>query len=162
MLRPGDFYRTPPRLFRWLDDAYHFDVDVAATERDRLCARHFDDAFALGAPWAAFGARFFGNPPYSQLRRWIAKAHEEARAAPITVALLVPAPNGGRVWHEHVFGHATRIVFIAGRVSFINPVTGAPQPGVNRYGSCVVVYEPGAIDTGTTALESVELSAIMK
>ena len=158
ILRPGDYYRTPPQLFLWLDNTYHFDVDAAATERDRLCARHFADAFAVR--WAEHARAAFCNPPYSQLRRWIAKAHEEARAGSITVVLLVPMPNGGRVWHEHVFGHATRVIFIAGRVSFVNPVTGAPQPGVNRYGSCVVVYEAGKIDTGKTELESVTLREI--
>jgi hypothetical protein len=52
---------TPPALFRQLDAEFHFDLDVAATRENALCARFFireDDAIVQ--PWRG---TVYCNPP---------------------------------------------------------------------------------------------------
>ena len=70
-------WRTPPDLFRSLDEEFHFTLDAAANEANHLCPRYYsklDSAFAHA--WT--GERVFCNPPYGRdSGRWIAKfAHE--------------------------------------------------------------------------------------
>lgn len=151
-----DSFETPAPLYAWFHAQYRFQLDAAATATNSKCPLYFADAFTRDY-WGTYASSIWLNPPYTRVRRWIAKAHLEAQRGGCTIVLLVLTPNGEMAWHDHVIGHATRVVFIAGRVSFIHPLTKQPVKG-NRYGSVAIVYEQGKIDTGTTALESLPLT----
>ena len=70
-------WRTPPDLFRALDDEFHFTLDAAANEANHLCDRYYtatDSAFSHS--WA--GERVFCNPPYGRdAAKWIEKCARE-------------------------------------------------------------------------------------
>lgn len=160
MEKPNDKCETPPKLFQWLDRRYKFELDAAATADNTKCPRFFEDALNT-THWGEWAASIFCNPPYSKTQQWIAKCWLEASHDDCTIAVLIPPPNGGRYWHDYVFGKASKVIFIAGRVAFLDPETKHPIEGTNRYGSCVVVYEKGKVNRGLTEIESVLLSDIM-
>jgi phage N-6-adenine-methyltransferase len=154
-----DSFETPPALYDYWNARYGgFELDAAATAANSKCPKFFADLFARDY-WGRYARRIWMNPPYSGVGRYVAKAHLEAQRGGCTIVALILTPNGERFWHDHVIGHATRVVFIAGRVSFLHPLTHEPVKG-NRFGSVAVIYEEGKIDTGHTELESIKLSEL--
>lgn len=80
-------------------------------------------------------ANVFCNPPYSQIRQFIGKAAEEARAGRATVVCLVPARTDTRWWHQWIYDarwHRTRpgveVRFLKGRLKFGGSDNSAPFP----------------------------------
>lgn len=74
--------------------------------------------------------RVWLNPPYGrEITRWITRlaAHGNGIA-------LVFARTDTRWWHEHIFGRASALLFLRGRVSFCRPdgreEQAAPAPSV--------------------------------
>ena len=126
---------------------YDFDVDLAATERNALCDKWLSpEVDALSVSW---GGRYhcgFCNPPYSCIKPWLSKAIDQAEIHNHTSVFLIPPPNGELLYGDYVFGHASEVIFITGRLSFIG-VDGKPTSG-NPRGSMVVVYR--ANDLGDT------------
>src|SRR4051812_40636872 len=48
----SDEYTTPQHLFNFLDDLFHFTLDVAASTRNTKCAEYYDKALdALAQDW---------------------------------------------------------------------------------------------------------------
>lgn len=149
-----DEWRTPPAVFEWFHERLRFAWDLASTSENTLCqgggiTRH-DDALALS--WASVLSPMRGwcNPPYSDIDPWLEKAVAEARRG-FTSAFLIPSPNGEERYHRYVFGAASEVHFIGGRLAFLRP-DGTPQAG-NRWGSIVVVYR--GFDLGNTRYVSV-------
>lgn len=149
---PGDEWRTPPFVFEFMNRLHRFGIDLAATEHNALCSHWFDIAGdGLKEDWAWYAGAFhvnpvgWLNPPYSNIDPWLAKARNEAVRGFTTVA-LIPAPNGERIYHRHVFGIASEVMFIEGRLAFLMP-DGKPKPG-NTRGSIIVTYR--AHDLGNT------------
>lgn len=136
---PGDNWRTPRYVFDWLARRYAFEVDLAASRENALCAAWLTPADdALGVDWHAHWLVGWCNPPYSDPAPWLAKAREEACSG-FTTVLLVPTPNGERHFGAHVFDVATEVIFITGRLAFLG-ADGEPVAG-NRAGSVVAIYE---------------------
>ena len=135
-----DSWATPPFIFHWLDDAFIFDVDLAASHKNKKCERYFTvDDDALNNDWHGFDSKTgFCNPPYSNISPWINKAIQESKLG-FTTVMLIPTPNGESYYND-VFENATEIVFITGRLSFI-AADGKPKSG-NPKGSCVVIFRP--------------------
>lgn len=132
----GD-WRTPPDLFRRLDEEFAFDLDVAATPQDRLIgARHEGwDALDGNAKW---GESNYINPPYGRdMWRWMQRAVIEAQFGK-QVVLLLPARTDTHWWTTVM--SADEVRFIKGRIKFLNHegvmMTSAPFP------SCIVVFRP--------------------
>lgn len=132
-----DEWRTPKYLFRSLDGTYHFDIDLAAKPDNALC-QNFIGVNSLGQDWHRLGCTGFLNPPYSNIDPFLKKAIDETYKGFTTVA-LIPTPNGEIRYGRYVFGVATQVTFITGRISFLTP-NGRPVSG-NTRGSMVVVYE---------------------
>ena len=68
-------WSTPRDLFDELDAEFHFDLDVASTDENALCEKHYtkdDDGLAnewTGSVWC--------NPPYGrEIGKWMRKAAE--------------------------------------------------------------------------------------
>lgn len=86
------------------------------------------------------------NPPYGEaVPFWTEKVVHEVRDHQINVVVLVLARADTRWWHRDVLGHASRLLWVPGRVRFIDPVTrkraknGCPAPSV------AIVYEQGTL-----------------
>lgn len=107
-------YQTPLWVFAFLDAIFHFTIDVAATNQNHRCRTWFTK-FTNGLSKRWFG-RVFLNPPYSDIRAWVAKCAEEAKSGTLIVALL---PNWtGAAWFDDFCADAV-ILPVAGRIKFI-------------------------------------------
>jgi len=140
-----DSWQTPQWLFDWANRRYSFQWDLAASIHNRKCDHHINiDDNALSIFWEDFDGFLWCNPPYSETGKWLKKAWESARKG-ARVAMLVPTPNGENSYRNYVFGKASEIIFINGRIGFELPNddgTATPVNG-NTRGSCLVVYNRG-------------------
>ncbi|MBQ1449598.1 MAG: adenine methyltransferase [Eggerthellaceae bacterium] len=125
-------WATPRDLFDELDAEFHFDLDVASTDANALCANHYtksDDG--LSKEWTG---RVWCNPPYGrEISKWMRKA-AESNWGGVTVC-LVPARTDTAWWHDWIVGHASEVRFIRGRLKFGGAESGAPFP------SAIVIYD---------------------
>lgn len=134
-----DNWGTPIWLFSWMDARFSFKVDLAASESNALCPVFLTkETDALTTNWSSLDGPGWCNPNYSNIDPWLAKAAMEARRG-FTSVFLIPAPNGEDRYGKYVFGVATEVIHITGRIAFIDP-RGKPVGG-NTRGSCVVIYE---------------------
>ena len=134
-----DEWQTPPWLFDWLDQRFEFGTDLAATAANALLPVFITlEDNAIATDWASLPGPAFCNPPYSNIEPWLRKAREAACDG-LTSVFLIPTPNGEEHYGFHVFGAASEVIFITGRLAFIN-TQGKPQSG-NTRGSCIVIYE---------------------
>lgn len=118
----SDNWNTPTALFQALDAEFQFNFDPCPANAP------FD---GLSTSW---GTRTYCNPPYSQLRQWLAKGWEEAGKGK-TVVFLVPSRTDTKAWHEYAM-HADEIRFIRGRLKFGGSKNSAPFP------SAIVIFRP--------------------
>jgi phage N-6-adenine-methyltransferase len=127
---------TPRPFFERLDKEFHFTTDVGATKKNALCADYLGLDNGRDALTSEWGERSFCNPPYGRnIGEWVYKAYFESREGKLVVMLL-PARTDTKWFHDWIFGRASQIIFIRGRIKFSNSKTGAPFP------SMVVVFDP--------------------
>jgi hypothetical protein len=119
----ADEWLTPPAMLHALGE---FDLDPCAaqgqpwpTAKRMLTIQ--DDGLSM-----AWSGRVWLNPPYGRaMKKWLAKlaAHGNGIA-------LVFARTDTDVFHAHVFGKATALLFLRGRIPFlrINHDTGRAAP----------------------------------
>ena len=106
----SDLWQTPPVLYAELNDEFAFDFDP--------CPAHWDGITdGLTIPW---GRHSFVNPPYSNVAKWIRKAHAEwdGGKSGKLVVMLINAITDTAAFHECIYGQAD-LRFIRGRVHFI-------------------------------------------
>lgn len=139
-----DLWRTPPALFAALDAEFCFQLDAAAAQHNALC-RNFITAEqnTLETPWSDYlnvPGYVWMNPPYSDITPFVKKAAAES-ANQIGTVMLVPADTSVG-WFKEAIQTASEVRFItAGRLAFINPVTGKPVSGNNK-GSLLLIWKP--------------------
>lgn len=136
-----DEWKTPPWLFAWLDDRFDFHVDLAASDSNALCGLRYtkyDDALLHAWHKHDNATKGYANPPYSNIDPWVEKAILEQQYG-FTTVMLFPSPNGEDRF-DRVFRHASEIIDIVGRVSFLRP-DGSPVTG-NTRGSSVYIFDP--------------------
>jgi len=131
-----DNWATPKDLFNELNNEFHFELDVCASEENHKCERYFTkDQDGLNQVWTG---KCFMNPPYGrEIGAWVRKAYETARGGQGTVVCLLPARTDTNWWHKYV-SKAKDIRFMKGRVHFNDGKQGAPFPSV------IVVFRPTA------------------
>jgi len=145
-------WQTPPALLDKIRDELQcdFDLDAAATSTTAVVERFFgpdaeepDDRDALATNWNRPGVKVaFLNPPYGHgVRKWMAKAYDESRRG-VTVVALVMSRTDVKWWHEYAM-RAAQILFVKGRVRFVDPDTGKPRHHATAP-SAVVVFRPGS------------------
>jgi site-specific DNA-methyltransferase (adenine-specific) len=128
----SDEWSTPQDLFDALHAEFNFSLDPCAVECNCKLSFFFSPELdGLFQPWTR--ERVFMNPPYSNIRAWMAKANAESKKG-ATVVCLVPARTDTRWFHESAVGHEIR--FIKGRLKFGGAKASAPFP------SCIVVMRP--------------------
>ena len=124
---------TPQAFFDKLNEEFHFDVDVAASQDNAKCETYFGPGGvaedALEADWG--GLTCFLNPPYSVAGAFVKKAREEADLGAVVVMLL-PVRSDTKWWHGYVWDKEAKRLsgsvgawrpgvqcrFIPGRLSF--------------------------------------------
>jgi phage N-6-adenine-methyltransferase len=89
---------TTAEMFAPLDARFRFTIDVAASPANARCDRFYtveDDGLAQS--WA--GESVWCNPPYSDIRPWVAKAWAEH---PLTrsIVMLLPANRTEQGWWQ--------------------------------------------------------------
>ncbi|HEY5656935.1 MAG TPA: DNA N-6-adenine-methyltransferase [Myxococcota bacterium] len=112
----GD-WETPPELFRLLHDRYRFDLDVAASAENTLCARYIGaETNALTVPWLTTH-RWWCNPPYGHgALAWVDHALEQRRLGCYGVMLL-PSRTDTR-WYHRMLAEGIVLLHLAGRLTF--------------------------------------------
>ena len=146
-----DETRTPPELFKKLDDRFHFCCDVAATWRNALCLHLFskDQSNALDRDWYSpnttdyWNNTFYCNPPYSNPEPFIKKSYEESLKG-CTVVILLNADTSTIAFHKYCM-KASEIIFLYPRVKHLKP-DGTIIPSSSPFGSMVVVFKQEEFD----------------
>ena len=139
-----DLWRTPPALFACLNAEFCFQLDSAAAAHNALCRKFITaEQNTLETPWADYlsiPGYVWLNPPYSDITPFVKKAAAES-ANQIGTVMLVPADTSVG-WFKEAIQTASEVRFItAGRLAFINPVTGKPVSGNNK-GSMLIIWHP--------------------
>lgn len=139
-----DLWRTPPALFACLNAEFCFQLDAAAAPHNALCRRFITaEQNTLETPWDEYlsiPGYVWLNPPYSDITPFVKKAAAES-ANQIGTVMLVPADTSVG-WFKEAIQTASEVRFItAGRLAFINPVTGKPVSGNNK-GSMLIIWHP--------------------
>ena len=119
-VRGGDNWATPSGLFSALNAEFSFTLDPCPLNPEGGLPLFGSDG--LSVSWS--GHRVYCNPPYSNIRPWLAKARE----ADVAV-YLVPSRTGTRWWHEYAI-NADEIRFLRGRLKFGCSNTPAPFDSV--------------------------------
>ena len=111
-------------------------LDVCATETNRKFTSFFSkETDGLSQDW---NCDFFMNPPYSEIKLWMKKAHEEHLKNNVTALILVYAKTDTKWWHEFVENIA-EVHFIKGRLKFVKP-DGTISKNSAPYPSCWIIY----------------------
>lgn len=139
-----DLWRTPPALFASLDAEFCFQLDAAAAPHNALSRKFITaEQNTLETPWADYlnvPGYVWLNPPYSDIIPFVKKAAAES-INQIGTVMLVPADTSVG-WFKEAIQTASEVRFItAGRLAFINPVTGKPVSGNNK-GSMLIIWRP--------------------
>lgn len=139
-----DLWRTPPALFASLDAEFCFQLDAAAAPHNALCRKFITaEQNTLETPWSDYlsiPGYVWLNPPYSNITPFVKKATAESDNQ-IGTVMLVPADTSVG-WFKEAIQTASEVRFItAGRLAFINPVTGKPVSGNNK-GSMLIIWRP--------------------
>lgn len=125
-----DMWATPQHFFDELNDEFHFDCDVCATEENAKCEKYYSPTEdGLKQTWGVC----WMNPPYGrEIGKWVKKAAESNA----TVVCLLPARTDTKWFHEYILGKA-EIRFVKGRLKFGDGKNSAPFP------SMVVIFRNG-------------------
>ena len=106
----SDKWATPKEILDPLQTEFQFNYDPCPITWQP------GDVDGLTAEW---GSSTFCNPPYSNVAKWIEKAHTEWKKGK-TVVMLINAVTDTVAFHKFIYNQA-ELRFIKGRVKFINP-----------------------------------------
>lgn len=140
---------TPAEDFAAFESRFHgFMLDVAAAAHNAKCERYYTrEDNGLEQPWDA--ASIWCNPPFSDLRSWVAKAwHEWQRGNAGQIVMLVPANRAEQGWWQDLVepyrdrpDSPLQTEFLPGRMRFEFP-DGVEAPKHNRplFGCCLLIW----------------------
>lgn len=142
----NDLWQTPKYVYDWLDLIFKFNLDAAASEKNRKAQFYISEKDnALEVDWHRFViggyVRAFCNPPYSRTKErslwdWTKKFYKEGENGSLVVAWL-PLDMTGWV-RDWVIGKAE--VWIPDeRIAHINPETGEPGESPSK-GNMIAIY----------------------
>ena len=68
----------------------------------------------------------FCNPPYGRaIADWVRKGYEESRKPGTTVVMLIPSRTDTAYFHDWIFGKASEVRFLRGRLKFTDELVAA-------------------------------------
>ncbi len=118
---------TPQDFFDRLNDLFDFTLDPCASKENAKCEKFYTiKEDGLSQSWE--GENVFVNPD-KEIKHWVKKAYEESLKPNTKVVMLIPARTDTKYWHDYIFGKASFVIFIKGRLG------DAKNP------SAVVVYD---------------------
>lgn len=133
-----DVYLTPLWLWDKLDAEFGFDVDTAASDENTLCDHWFtEEEDGLKQKW--WGTTWT-NPPYSEVAKWVEKAHDEVSIGRVETAVLLVAARTDTRWFWN-FARWGEIRFLPGRLRFEHP-NGAKHSA--PFPSAVLIFRRAA------------------
>lgn len=141
-----NLWRTPAEIFAALNAEFIFQLDAAASEKNALCSLYITEhENCLTTDWAqamGYGKGYVWlNPPYNDIGPFIRKAADQKKWSSVGCVMLVPSDTSVG-WFREAIETASEVRFItAGRLAFINPVTGKPVSGNNK-GSALIIWHP--------------------
>lgn len=124
-----------------------FTLDVAASEHNAKADRYYslaDDG--LVQSWA--GEHVWCNPPYSDIRSWVAKAWAEFENTR-GIVMLLPANRPEQKWWQELVepfrdraGSPLTVEFLRGRLRFIRPNARVDSRGDRPpFGCCLLTWK---------------------
>lgn len=133
---------TPLDFFEPIAERFGgFTLDAAAAHHNAKCPRYFTRADdGLAQSWA--GEKVWCNPPYSDLKSWVAKANAETGAE--LIVMLLPANRTEQAWWQDEIephrDHGGRLSteFLRGRLRFIKPGQTEIKPNERPPFGCVL------------------------
>jgi hypothetical protein len=141
-----DVWLTPPSLIKVLGE---FDLDPCACSEPRpwpTAGLHYVEAEdGLSRPWVG---RVWCNPPYSDAKSWLKRLAEHGHGIALVFARTETA-----AFQDHVFPHASALLFIRGRLKFCRP-DGIPGPSPAGAPSVLIAYGEGDSLVLRSAVES--------
>lgn len=150
-----DDRETTPEVFAEIDARLGpFTLDVAASDHNtKVPANYYtkaDDGLNLG--W--FGT-VWCNPPYSNIKPWVEKAHSEwfnrPRSSLTRIAMLLPANRTEQGWWQDLIEPGRRngsieVEFIRGRMRFIAAGDAEIKPNARPpFGVCLIIWGANSI-----------------
>lgn len=101
-------YITPKKLFKELDDEFHFVLDPCTTIHNPLGVRYIytGKEDGLSRSWNfCNGGSVYVNPPYHSrnIIKWVEKAISENKKHGMTIVMLFPARTDVRWFHDHLY-----------------------------------------------------------
>jgi phage N-6-adenine-methyltransferase len=130
-----DSWETPDSIYQKFGGRFQCTLDVCASESNTKCPTFFDEHInGLSSDW--YG-RVWCNPPYSNIKAWVAKAYRQRNNCQIIIMLL-PAKTDTKWFHSYIYRKAT-ITFLKGKVVFTkrSEIVGRPN-----FSSMIVVFKP--------------------
>tara|TARA_R110000772_G_scaffold125384_4_gene232082 strand:+ start:614 stop:1111 length:498 start_codon:yes stop_codon:yes gene_type:complete len=159
----NDLWRTPKEVFKYFNDQYSFECDVAASDDNHLCDYYFTEEIdALTYSWEiqlAPGLYVWCNPPYSKPLPWIEKAIAESQESGIGSVILLNCDMSTR-WAKLLTKFSCEIIFITeGRIAFLDG-EGKAIGGNNK--SQMVIIIPPYVRAGEPVTRYLPLVDIMQ
>ena len=123
----SDIWATPNEFFKNLNSEYNFTLDPCALPENAKCKKYYTpEQDGLKQDWS--NEIVFCNPPYSEIEKWVEKAHKETFNGAKTV-MLIPARTDTRWFHAYIY-KKYEIHFIKGRLKFGDQKNSAPFPSM--------------------------------
>lgn len=143
-------WATPPDFFKWLDDMFHFDIDVCASAENAKCPAFIteeEDSFSrdwfynprgpMDGPKQFYTA--FCNPGFAKPLAWHQRAFQQTQNRLITrVACVLGVQWASQEWAEFAYNNTLMIIHLSPRIQYLAP-PGVKQSS-NNYESVVYVY----------------------
>ena len=148
-------WETPEDLMAELRLTFDFELDVAASLKNAKADRWFSsEDNGLMRSWKTSENTWaWCNPPYGRdIGLWFKKAASEASQGARVVLLAFACTD--TKWFEFAWANCTSIVFLTGRIRFIDPETGERGNAAPK-GSALYIFD--GTDDGYQGVPTVEL-----
>lgn len=124
---PSAFLMAVKNRFSYLfEEEKDFAIDLAASPDNAVVDNYYTEADnALIQPWHQVKGVCWCNPPYADIKPWVAKAVEESNKG-ANIFMLLPASVGSNWWRQYV-DRKSWAMFLNGRLTFVGHTSPYPK-----------------------------------